>query len=90
LVSTGGSSLASVEGVREAGMEVAGVLAIFSYGLESAEQGFRSAGVSFDALVSLGDLLEAAHDRGLLDAESADTIKDWRRDPYAWSAAREP
>jgi orotate phosphoribosyltransferase len=41
LISTGGSSLKVVDVLREAGIEVAGMVAIFTYGFEVAENNFK-------------------------------------------------
>jgi orotate phosphoribosyltransferase len=87
LVSTGGSSVAAVDGVRQAGMEVAGVLAIFSYGFASAEAAFSRADVELTSLATLFDLLTAAREEGMLDADSVALVEDWRRDPEGWSEA---
>ena len=46
LVSTGGSSLNAVSALREAGLEVLGMAAIFTYEFPAAEENFRQAGVS--------------------------------------------
>src|SRR5215469_12575039 len=41
LISTGGSSLKAVEAIRNAGCDVIGMVAIFSYGFISAEERFK-------------------------------------------------
>ena len=60
LVSTGGSSLSTVEALREAGSDVLGVIAIFSYGLRRATAGFAAAGVPVYSLTGLRTLLDVA------------------------------
>ncbi|WP_274541425.1 phosphoribosyltransferase family protein, partial [Staphylococcus pseudintermedius] len=47
LISTGGSSITAVEALQEAGAEVLGVVAIFTYGLNKAGETFKAAGVPF-------------------------------------------
>ncbi|MEZ4980621.1 MAG: hypothetical protein R2769_03350 [Saprospiraceae bacterium] len=42
LISTGGSSVTAVDAIREAGGEVVGVLAIFTYGLTKQMRLFKS------------------------------------------------
>jgi len=60
LISTGGSSLKAVEALREAGAEVLGMVAIFSYGFELAAENFRKAGVELHTLTSYHILIETA------------------------------
>ncbi|MDL2320608.1 orotate phosphoribosyltransferase, partial [Alistipes sp. OttesenSCG-928-B03] len=50
LVSTGGSSLSAVEALRDAGCDVLGMLAIFTYGFPTAAENFERAGVTLDTL----------------------------------------
>jgi orotate phosphoribosyltransferase len=58
LISTGGSSLKAVEALREAGAEVLGMVAIFSYGFELAAENFRKAGVTLHTLTSYHILVQ--------------------------------
>lgn len=80
LVSTGGSSIAAVDALRDAGAEVIAVLATFTYGLSAAEAAFAAAGVDLIALAAFDDLL-AEVDLPQADRESIDA---WRRDPEGW------
>lgn len=88
LISTGGSSLAAVEALREAGAEVVGVLAGFTYGFSQAEEAFAAAGVPLYALTTLEALLEEAERSGSLDRQQLASLRAWRRDPQAWSDER--
>ena len=60
LISTGGSCLKAVDALKEFGCEVAGVIAIFSYGFESAKKNFAKANCYFDTLTNYNELLKAA------------------------------
>lgn len=86
LISTGGSALKSAAALREAGAEVLGVAAIFSYGLAQAEKAFREQGVSYDALTGLPALREVLLTQGLLDEAQARELENWSKNPEAWSA----
>jgi orotate phosphoribosyltransferase len=66
LVTTGGSSLSSVEAIQEAGGIAAGVLAIFTYELESTRRSFAERGLELHALTGLSTLLEVAVAEGHL------------------------
>jgi len=74
LISTGGSSAASVEALREDGAVVIGVQAIFSYGFPRAQELFRSLGVPAHALTCYEVLVETMD----LDEATARVLLDWR------------
>ena len=87
-VSTGGSAVAAVGALREAGAEVLAVLAIFSYGFAQAERAFEGAGVPLRALTTYDDLVGEAERTGLVSMDDLATLAAWRSDPEGWSAAR--
>ena len=84
LISTGGSSLKAVEAVREVGMEVVGVLAIFTYGFEKAVTMFREAHCSFDTLSNYDILIAQAIENQYIKPEEMETLKAWRLSPETW------
>jgi orotate phosphoribosyltransferase len=86
LISTGGSVLDVVETIREAGAVVDGVLAIFSYGLETAARAFHRAGVEPTTLTSFEALVETARRRQMVSSRAAETLREWNEDPQGWSA----
>ncbi|MCD7962637.1 MAG: orotate phosphoribosyltransferase [Rikenellaceae bacterium] len=84
LVSTGGSSLNAVEALRDAGCEVQGMAAIFTYGFPDAEQNFRKAGVKLDTLSDYGTMIELAIEQGYVKPEELETLQEWRKSPQTW------
>ena len=84
LISTGGSSLKAVEAVREAGMQVVGVLAIFTYGFEKAVSMFREANCPFDTLSNYDILIAQAIENEYIKPEEMETLKAWRLSPETW------
>lgn len=88
LISTGRSSLSAVAGVREVGMSVVKVAAIFTYGFPFAHASFDEAGVPLETLLGLDDLLSVAIRMRLLDERQRTVLDEWRRDPKAWSEER--
>lgn len=88
LLSTGGSSLKCVQGLRDEGAEVLEVLALFSYGLPKAEAAFREAGVPVRVLATFADLAERAEVKGLVDAAGRESLLAWQADAAGWSQAR--
>jgi orotate phosphoribosyltransferase len=69
LISTGGSSLKAVEGIRESGGNVLGLLAIFTYGFEAANKAFEAANCPFDTLTNFTSLLEELKAQNAPEAE---------------------
>lgn len=90
LVTTGGSSLAGVEALRDEGATVTDCVAIISYRFPEAIEKFEKAGVRLHTLTSFGEVLEVARERDLLTDENAASVLDWLRDPHGWVARRDP
>lgn len=84
LISTGSSSLKAVESLREAGMHVKGVIAIFSYGFQKAEELFQAANCPFEVLSNYDILIEKALDQGAISKHDVDSLRDWRIAPESW------
>jgi orotate phosphoribosyltransferase len=90
LISTGGSSLAAVRALQAAGGQVLGVVANFDYGFGHAVGAFAEAGVACRALLGLDALLEKAVEMEYIQPREMDVIREWRRDPVAWTAQFAP
>ena len=60
LISTGGSSLKAVEAIRQAGAEVIGMVASYTYGFPVAEKAFADAGVKLVTLTDYDHVVEEA------------------------------
>ncbi|WP_158861027.1 orotate phosphoribosyltransferase [Lunatibacter salilacus] len=84
LVSTGGSSLKAVEDLRKNGVEVLGMVAIFTYGFDVAKTNFENAGVKLVCLSDYQHMLEQALSDGLIPDEALATLQKWREDPGSW------
>lgn len=88
LVSTGKSSLQAIKALRDAGCNVVGLVSIFSYGLEEAEENFKEAKCRFISLSNFEALLDfAVSDNYITDADKR-ILEDWRRDPKGWDASK--
>lgn len=79
LISTGGSSLEVVRVLRDAGAEVLGVLAIFSYGLEKAKENFKAAGVSVETITGYDFLLDMLEKEKKITNAEKNELKSWRQ-----------
>lgn len=84
LISTGGSSLKAVQAIRNAGCEVVGMAAIFTYGFPVAEEAFEKANVKLLTLSNYNAMLEAALATGYIKDKDVETLKEWRKDPATW------
>lgn len=84
LISTGGSSLKAVQAIRDAGCEVIGMVAIFTYGFPQAEDAFDKAGVKLLTLSNYNSMLEAALASGYICEKDLELLKQWRKDPANW------
>lgn len=84
LISTGGSSLKAVEAIRNAGCEVIGMAAIFTYGFPVAARKFKSAQVELITLSSYNAMLETALETNYIKPEDLETLQEWRKDPASW------
>ncbi len=84
LVSTGGSSLKSVQALRDAGFEVLGMVSIFNYGFDIATRNFYDANTSLISLSDYSQLLKYALDQKYITNEQLTSLKSWRVDPSNW------
>lgn len=84
LVSTGGSSLKAAEDLRNAGFEVLGMVAIFSYGFDVADQNFEKAGVKLVCLSHYDALLPQAVSTNYVSQEALESLNEWRVSPSTW------
>ncbi|MDR1054568.1 MAG: orotate phosphoribosyltransferase [Prevotellaceae bacterium] len=84
LISTGGSSLAAVEALRKAGVNVLGLAAIFTYNFEAARQNFKTSGCACDTLSNYPVLIEEAIASGYVQESDLDTLQQWRKSPCTW------
>lgn len=84
LISTGGSSLAAAEALRNAGADVVGMAAIFTYGFNVSEANFKQSHVDLVVLSDYHHLLDHAQDERMFENELLKTLKEWRESPDTW------
>lgn len=85
LVSTGKSSLAAVEALQEAGMNVKGMVAIFTYGFNEAKDAFDKKNIKLSTLTDYNALVEQALKSEYIKSQEVETLKQWRENPKEWS-----
>lgn len=89
LISTGQSSLKAVDALREAGVEVKGLIAIFTYGLPVAQAAFEASPCKWLTLTDYPTMLDQALVEGYLNNDQRSLLDAWNSDPVAWSDAFE-
>jgi len=84
LISTGGSSLSAVKALREAGCNVLGMVAIFTYEFKKATDGFAAENCVLHTLGNYSVLVDTAVATGYIGQAEVDTLRKWRVDPANW------
>lgn len=87
LISTGKSSLAACDALLDAGAEIIGVLAIFTYEFDISKNIFSERGIPMDTLSNYRNLLQQAIDADYISSDDLQTLKEWNKDPKAWDEA---
>lgn len=80
LISTGGSSLETARVLKEAGLDVLAVYAIFTYGLEISNRRFQAANIPFDTITSFDYLLDILVQNNELTEEDKIMLLTWRNE----------
>ena len=84
LISTGNSSLMAVNAIKDAGANVKGMVAIFTYGFEVAEENFKNANVDLYTLSNYQNLLNLAVAKNYITEEEQSTLVEWSDAPESW------
>ena len=84
LVSTGGSSIKAAKDLQAAGIEVMGMLAIFTYGFPVADENFTEAQIELKTLSNYSIMLEEAIQLNYVSEADLETLEEWRQSPSTW------
>ena len=84
LISTGGSSLSAVRALSDAGCDVLGMLAIFSYEFKKASDAFAAENCALHTLSNYSVLVDTAVKTGYIGQAEVETLKKWRVEPSTW------
>ncbi|MBL4887465.1 MAG: orotate phosphoribosyltransferase [Flavobacteriaceae bacterium] len=84
LISTGKSSLNAVKALKEEGLKVAGMLAIFSYEFNTAHENFKEANIPLYTLSNYPELLKEAKKTNFITQDQLETLEAWRENPALW------
>lgn len=88
LISTGGSVITAVEALRQAGCEVLGVVAIFTYQLEKGQKLLADANITSYTLTDFETLSEIATEKGYIQEEDRKKLAEWRQNPVEWGEGK--
>ena len=86
LISTGGSSINTINALREKGAVVERCIAIFTYELEKSKANFESASVKLHTLTNFTNLIKTAVKKKYIAKHELDHIMDWKKNPEGWVA----
>ena len=84
LISTGKSSLQVVDVLKQAGLQVTGMVSIFTYGFDAARIAFDKAGITFSSLTNYQQLINLAVEKGMVSEKEQGVLLKWREDPANW------
>ena len=84
LISTGGSSLAVVDALRDAGCKIKGMFAIFTYGFPIADEQFQQKQCPLFTLSNYNVLIDMALKDGYIKESDLESLQEWRKAPEKW------
>ena len=84
LISTGGSSIKAALALKDSGLDVLGLVAIFTYGFDLSVENFKNSGISMATLSNYNAMIELALEQGYINETQAESLKAWRVDPANW------
>lgn len=85
LISTGMSSLAAVQALQDAGAEVLGMVAIFTYGFDVATEKFKDKNLKLVTLSNYNVLIDLALEREKIKTSELEKLNEWRKSPSTWN-----
>ena len=85
LISTGNSSLMAVDALRNAELNINGMISIFSYGFPISFENFKNKNVKLNSLSSYDILLKQAYESGYVNVKEHEILSEWRKNPQEWN-----
>ena len=82
LISTGGSSIECVKALRDANLDVLGVISIFTYNLEEGFKNFEEANCKYVSIANYDDLIKEAVELNYIKESDLEKLKAWKKDPH--------
>ncbi|MFC7320386.1 orotate phosphoribosyltransferase [Halobacillus campisalis] len=85
LISTGKSSIASSEALRESNKKVVCILSIFNYNLHAAEEAFEAKRYKTHSLATYNELIHIMKEKDQLNEEEYGKLQKWSADPQIFT-----
>jgi orotate phosphoribosyltransferase len=77
--------LLAVEALREAGANIKGMAAIFTYGFDVAQENFAAANIDLYTLSNYQNLLNLAVAKKYITEQEEEVLREWNRNPSTWN-----
>ena len=84
LISTGKSSLSAINALKSEGYNIMGMLSIFSYNFQFANEKFEHENILINSLSDYNSLIQKIESEGSLKEIEINRLKKWREDPKIW------
>ena len=84
LISTGSSAISVVKALDFISADVLGVLSIFTYGFDKANQKFDEQKIPLYTLTDYETLIDVALEIGTVDQSDIELLNNWRKSPETW------
>lgn len=88
LISTGKSSLNAIQALREANVNIKGMVAIFTYGFEVASTNFETEKVTLYTLSNYEKLLDQALKTKYITTKEKIILSQWNANPSEWGSSQ--
>ena len=85
LISTGKSSLKAIKALRNKNLNVVGMLSVFSYNFDFANERFQKENISINSLADYNTLVEMIIAEGSITYAESNRLMEWRKNPQSWS-----
>jgi orotate phosphoribosyltransferase len=85
LISTGGSSIKAIQALKEAELDVKGLIAIFTYGFKVADENFKNENCPYVTLTNYDYMIEEALNKDYISPNDVDSLRKWKDAPETWN-----
>ncbi len=86
LISTGKSSIQAIQAMKDGGLEIQGLVAIFTYGFQESVENFKAIDCPIVTLSNYDFLIEEAKSQNYIEAADIDQLLRWKSNPREWQA----
>ena len=83
-ISTGGSSLIAYNALKQADLNVQGIISVMTYGFDKSKKLFNENNVNFYSLCNLDAVLDTALSKGMISEDEKYSILTFRNSPDTW------